>query len=286
MTTRLVVTGAPDALWLAARAALRRKGSQSLVLPDVSLEQHGLRVDVDRLAAYSAVCGFRLGSGLPVTYPFVLAFPMHVALMARDDFPFPILGTVHLVNRTTWIRPVLVDEPLSLHVRAEGLRAHRKGQVLDLVTDLHVDGARVWHSTSTYLVRGGGDPNAPAIDPPPVAALEPGPVRWRIDADTGRRYAAVSGDRNPIHLSALSARPFGFRQAIAHGMWSYARVMAHTAARMPSAGTSTVWFRAPISLPATVQLATNRSGGQVALLGTDGKTVHLVTSTDPLDDGH
>ncbi|MBK8757303.1 MAG: hypothetical protein IPM08_09310 [Actinomycetales bacterium] len=286
MTTRLVVTGTPDPLWLAARAALRRKGAQTPEVPDVSLEQHGLRVDVDRLAAYSALCGFRLGSGLPVTYPLVLAFPLHVALMARDDFPFPILGAVHLVNRITWVRPVLVDEPLSLHVRAEGRRAHRKGQVLDLVTDLHVDGARVWHSTSTYLLRGTGDPNAPSIEPPPVADLSLGPVRWRVDADTGRRYAAVSGDRNPIHLSALSARPFGFRHAIAHGMWSYARVMAHTAARMPFAGTSTVWFRAPIPLPSTVRLATDGSGRQVALRGMDDRTVHLVTATNSFDEGH
>lgn len=282
MTTRLVVTGSPDALWLAARAALRRKGSRATVLPDVSLEQHGLRVDVDRLAAYATVCGFRLGAALPVTYPFVLAFPLHVALMTREDFPFPVLGTVHLVNRTAWTRPVLVEEPLSLRVRAENLRAHCKGQVLDLITDLHVDGARVWHSTSTYLVRGQGDPSAAPLEPPPIADLTPGPVRWQIAADTGRRYAAVSGDRNPIHLSALTARPFGFQHAIAHGMWSYARVMAHTAAGMPSAGTSTVWFRAPIPLPSTVSLATADHGRQVALLGPDGSTVHLVTQTQAM----
>jgi acyl dehydratase len=154
--------------------------------------------------------------------------------------------------------------------------------VLDLITDLHVDGARVWHSTSTYLVRGQGDPSAAPLEPPPIADLTPGPVRWQIAADTGRRYAAVSGDRNPIHLSALTARPFGFQHAIAHGMWSYARVMAHTAAGMPSAGTSTVWFRAPIPLPSTVSLATADHGRQVALLGPDGSTVHLVTQTQAM----
>lgn len=33
---------------------------------------------------------------------------------------------------------------------------------------------------------------------------------WRVSADVGRRYATVSGDVNPIHLSALAARALGF----------------------------------------------------------------------------
>ena len=41
---------------------------------------------------------------------------------------------------------------------------------------------------------------APELEPPPVDA------QWRLPGDLGRRYAAVSGDRNPIHMHALPPR--------------------------------------------------------------------------------
>ena len=46
------------------------------------------------------------------------------------------------------------------------------------------------------------------------------------NTDTGRRYAAISGDYNPIHLSTISAKMFGFKTAIAHGMWTLACVIS------------------------------------------------------------
>lgn len=41
---------------------------------------------------------------------------------------------------------------------------------------------------------------------------------WQLGVDTGRAYASVSGDFNPIHLSVLSAKALGMRRSIAHGM--------------------------------------------------------------------
>ena len=51
-------------------------------------------------------------------------------------------------------------------------------------------------------------------------------TRWKAPADIGRQYAKVSGDYNPIHLSAVSAKLFGFPTAIAHGLWNKARTLA------------------------------------------------------------
>lgn len=75
---------------------------------------------------------------------------------------------------------------------------------------------------------------------------------WQLDAGVGRRYAAVSGDRNPIHTSALGARAFGFPRAIAHGMYTAARALADVGA---ARGESYVWqveFAKPVLLPSTV----------------------------------
>ena len=79
----------------------------------------------------------------------------------------------------------------------------------------------------------------------------------RVPDDIGRRYAAVSGDVNPIHLNPLAAKAFGFPRAIAHGMWTHARSLAALEGRLP-AGPLTVraQFAKPVLLPSTVALHT------------------------------
>ena len=238
-------------------------------LPDRQLVVRGVRIDRDHFAAYDRVCGFRFTDRLPPTYVHVLAFPLSVALMADRRFPFALPGLVHVANRIEVRRPVDASEALDLAVRTVDLRPHRKGRQFDVVADATVDGEVVWRGTSTYLRRGsGGDPAArdgaatplgedTATPPAPEAGAEQ--ARWRVAADTGRRYGAVSGDRNPIHLSPLTARAFGFRRPIAHGMWTAARCAAALEDRLPDAGVHTVAFGKPLPLPRTVVFAARRA---------------------------
>ena len=69
----------------------------------------------------------------------------------------------------------------------------------------------------------------------PSATWSGSAATWRIPDDAGRRYAKVSGDVNPIHLSGLTAKAFGFKRAIAHGMWVKARVLGALSGRLPDA---------------------------------------------------
>src|SRR4030095_7530305 len=103
------------------------------------------------LAAYGRVCGFRLTDTLPATYPHVLAFPLAVRLMSAADFPFPVVGLVHIANRITLHRPIDARTPLDLSVHAADLRPHDRGQQFDVVTTATADGAEVWRGTATYL---------------------------------------------------------------------------------------------------------------------------------------
>jgi hypothetical protein len=244
---------APNLAVLFARAALRRpSGTPSL--PEVGYARSGIRVDRGHLAAYDRVCGFRLTDELPVTYPHLLVFGPQLALMTSDGFPFPLVGLVHLGNRITQERPLRADEPLVARVRATNLRPHERGTQFDVVSEVHADGVPVWHEVSTYLRRGGsggGNRSEPPAKPTAV---------WRVPGDIGRRYARVSGDHNPIHLHRLTARMFGFRRAIAHGMWSMARCLAYYEGRLPDSYTVDVRFKAPILLPATVALTAADDG--------------------------
>ena len=161
----------------------------------------------DHVDAYARVCGFPTKDNVPLTYPHLLAFPLHLRVMTEPAFPFPAMGAVHLANTITTHRPVAVGETVAVTVRAEDLLPHPKGQTVDLVTEVTSDGDLVWEGRSTYLHRGRGDADAPAG---PAFDDVPGPgASWRLPGDLGRRYAAVSGDRNPIHLYPVTAKAFG-----------------------------------------------------------------------------
>ena len=213
-------------------------------------------VDRAHLAAYQRVCGFRLSDALPTTYPHVLAFPLSMALMNRPDFPFPLIGLVHVANRITTLRPLDAGTRLTLRVHAEDLRPHERGQQLDIVATGAIGDEVVWTGRSVYLRRSAGPGGAPRErpTPPPAKSL------WRVPRQVGIAYAKASGDQNPIHTSRLLARVFGFPKPIAHGMWTKARCLAALDGRLPEQYTVDVEFKLPILLPATVGFAATQDG--------------------------
>jgi hypothetical protein len=216
-------------------------------LPDTELVRTGIVVDPAHLAAYNTVCGFRLSDELPATYPHMLAFPLQMALMTEQGFPFPLLGMVHVANRITQHRALRLGEPLTIRVRAENLRPHEKGRQFDVISEAQAGDETVWTDVSTYLRRdssgSGSSARREQLAPPTPDAI------WRVPGDIGRRYAEVSGDRNPIHLHPLTARLFGFPKAIAHGMWTKAHALSAFEGRLPEAFTVDVRFKQPVLLP-------------------------------------
>ncbi|BAL90849.1 hypothetical protein AMIS_56290 [Actinoplanes missouriensis 431] len=271
-----------------ARAALgmlpgARRGS---ALPEIEMVHRGVVVDRGHLAAYDRVCGFRLSDTLPATYPHVLAFPLAMRLMTMPEFPLPLIGLVHVANRITVSRPLSADSRLDLSVRAADLRDHPRGRRFDLVTTAAVDGAEVWREVSTYLrvtkPAAAREHAGAATATTPGAATTPGGARtggalWRVPARVGGDYAAVSGDRNPIHTSRLGARLFGFPRPIAHGMWTAAHALAGLEGRLPPAYTVDVAFKQPVLLPAKPAFTATRTatGWEFAL---SSKRPHLTGS--------
>ena len=223
------------------RAALPGRGD---AMPANTLTR-AATIEADHLGRYAHVCGFPLSNRVPATFPHVLAHPLFLELLASS--PFSAVGVVHVGNRIVQHRPLELGEELELRVSAGPFAAHRRGRTFDFVSQAYVDGELVWEGFSTMLKRGGGDDTLPREEPapePPVTA------HWRVADDTGRRYAAVSGDHNPIHLHGLAAKAFGFPRAIAHGMWTKARCLA--ALRVPDAFEIDVKFRKPVLLPSSV----------------------------------
>jgi acyl dehydratase len=283
--TVTVLDEAPNLAKLYARAAVTARGRGG-DLPEGRLARKGVAVDPAHLAAYTRVCGLPLNDVLPATYPHLLTFPLQMALMSDRSFPLALPGLVHVRNRIEVRRPIGSDALLDMEVWAENFARHRSGAVVDLRATASVGGEEVWRSTSTYLSRGAKAPEgAPEADiDVAVGDLERVAATWRIPDDAGRRYAKVSGDVNPIHLSGLTAKAFGFKRAIAHGMWVKARVLGALSGRLPDDLSIDVSFRKPLFLPSTVTLSTAQAGGgwDVAVRNAASGTEHVVGTIRPL----
>ncbi|MGH8493650.1 MAG: MaoC/PaaZ C-terminal domain-containing protein [Moraxellaceae bacterium] len=229
-------------------------GRSGKELPALTLVMRDVKIDRKHLAAYNRVCGFPQRETLPVTYPFVLAFPLHLEIITDPGFPYAAMGLVHIQNSITQHRPINASEVLSMKVHVANLRPHEKGVQFDIVTELTSGSEVVWESASTMLRRGAG---GSAGESKPAAAKTAAAktisnVQWVVPGDIGRRYGAISGDRNPIHMYAFTAKLFGFPRAIAHGMWSKARCLAALDGRLPDRYTVDVQFKLPVLLPAKV----------------------------------
>jgi acyl dehydratase len=239
-------------------------------MPDLELRADAVHAGLPQVGDYARVCGFRLRDELPPTYPHVLAFPLQMRLMTDGSFPFSPVGLVHIGNRIELRRPLRVGEELEIRVRPGRVEDHPKGRSFGIATDVRVDGELAWREESTMLSRGGGGSareDAATKDPADFRFV----AEWRLPGDLGRRYAAVSGDRNPIHMHSLTAKLFGFPRAIAHGMWTKARCLAALEPSLPDAYEVSVEFRKPILLPGRVTF--ERAGEQFRVR--EGARFHL-----------
>ncbi|WP_324649349.1 MaoC/PaaZ C-terminal domain-containing protein [Georgenia sp. H159] len=276
------------ALAATARTTMSRGAARDR-LPEVAYVADGLRADAATLSAYQELLGEPGTDELPAGYVHVLVFPLAMALMVRPDFPLPVLGMVHIANRVEQHRPVLLGEELTARAQAGDARAHRKGTLVDLTVTVGAGGQTVWEGTSTYLARGTRLPSAITDSAP--ASLEEraedgaGDVvaLWSLGADTGKRYAEVSGDRNPIHVSRVGAKVFGFPRPIAHGMYTASRALAQVARFRGDAFTWDVEFAKPVLLPGRVALSVDTAGEGVRYTGRHPRSgkLHFSGSVTP-----
>src|ERR1700757_70138 len=224
-------------------------------LPDRTLKVEDLEIDRSNVAQYAAVTGLRYGDHVPVTYPFALTFPVVMSLVTGFDFPFAAMGSVHTENHITQYRPIAVTDTVDVSVHADNLREHRRGLLVDLITDVNVGNEPAWHQVTTFLHQQRTSlSDEPKPPPKKQPKLPPPSTVLRITPAQIRRYAVVGGDHNPIHTNPIAARLFGFPTVIAHGMFSAAAVLDNIEARFPDAVTYSVRFGKPVVLPATTGL--------------------------------
>lgn len=239
------------------KAAIARKSKQQApqFLP-IEIIAKSIRADRHRLAKFQDVCGFEKTEQLPLPYPHIVAFALHLQLMLTPEFPLTPMGAVHIRNRIRQARPLTLNDSMDFTVRLGSSRQVAKGYEVDIITQVHVQGQLIWDDLSTMLLRHGtSTTTSKSKNLPPVSPAFDSSISWPLAANKGRQYAAASGDYNPIHLYPLTAKLMGFKRQIMHGMWSKSRSVAHLMpAHYQGPAEVDVWFKLPIFLPSIVSL--------------------------------
>lgn len=244
-------------------------------LPEVQYLVDDFQVDVNHLRKYLNICEFPDNGTVPAIYFAVLAQSLQMQMMSQEAFPFDILGLVHIANRIEQSRPIHQHEHVSLSCQFGELQPHDKGVQFAFIIAVKVDDEIVITAETTYLSRQKtAESKNKEKSHDDVPNYQPIAI-WTLAEDLGRRYALISGDFNLIHLHEKTAKLFGFKRAIAHGMWSNARALANLT--LPPAYQLDVQFKLPIFLPAKVELLSEQNGQQtqVLLRQHDGNKPHM-----------
>lgn len=217
---------------------------------------------------------------VPPALLHALCFPSMLDLLTDSKLGIQPLGVVVTDVRWTLVRPVHPREPLELTARVSQVSRDEAGTGLTVECTLRRDGRICYREETRYRDKGrSGAARLVAADtePEPDAGWLPAVPNHRetfgVNAagrleigqavalttlravpSTARGWAEFSGDSNPIHLSAVAARLFGYKKVVLHGAaidaWT-----AHTAGitgEHPCAGA--VSFRAPALLPSELEL--------------------------------
>ena len=265
-----------NAIAMTKALLLPRAGFNTAVgLPELEASWRGATVDAQALAGYCNTLGIAPSPYLPIAYPHVMAGTLCMNMLAHQRFPIRLLGALHVKNRIIQQRPISTSERLDIHMTLGGFRLIEKGMEFDFFTevtaaseggDKTAKGPQLWRETSTYFVRGkfGIDDTTTSEKSFELESLEEAePLQqWQIPKDRGRAYASISGDYNPIHMSRLAAKVFGFKRDIAHGFGVMAQAIDRAnalpdPATLLSTGQAVqldVIFKGPIFLESEVSL--------------------------------
>ncbi len=245
-----------------AVAPWKRSANATTVLPESQSAVTGWRPDREKLAEYRSLVGS--GAELPIAFPQLPIMALHIDLLSQWSFPVKALGLVHQGTVIDVLGELSVAGPWDVRAEVSQGRHVRSGLEFEVSGEVSVDGRLCWRSRSMYLSRSRSASGAEESGVPQIDSSGPweAEVAIPVAEGTGRAFGRVSGDVNPIHMHAVSARAFGFPKAIAHGWWTTGRTAAELGVDEAVSGRRLeIAFRRPVVLPSTPILC-SRAGAR------------------------
>ena len=250
-------------------------------VPGIAVVQRRIAIDEEHLNRYQRITNNPISTSLPPLYLQVYSLPVQLFLLTHEQCGVKVMGLVHLSNEVSQFRRVAAHENIELINHFEPVGTHKRGWLIRIVTCAYVDGELVSKAQATSLAAARHTQTANWQNMQREDQLEEREV-WQLNAALGRNYAKISGDYNPIHLYPVTARMFGFKRQIAHGMWSKARALSALTSELDTFHCR-VDFKRPVFLPSQVKLMASQ--GEQALgfaLHSTKDTPHLVGSISPM----
>ncbi|MFH0976806.1 MAG: MaoC/PaaZ C-terminal domain-containing protein [Spirochaetota bacterium] len=199
-----------------------------LELPKMKVSMNNLTIDPDHLRRYTDACGLKEKKTIPVLFPHVIASPFYMAMMSHRAFPFFVIGTLHLRNHIIQYRPIGSNEMFDIIVELRQKRVVKQGVEFDFTIELNSKGEVLWKSVSTMMKRGnfGTDITDSTLSDSMDAIPDTATYReLHVPKNMGKKFARITSDYNPIHLSRIAALVFGFKRDIIHAMWASAQAI-------------------------------------------------------------
>lgn len=164
----------------------------------------------------------------PIAPPMFHVRPMIAQMLkcARDpELEIDMLRLVHGEHRMQFHAPLRPGDVLSIGATLDAVVEKPAGTIFTFGMFLDRAGERVVEGSTAYFIRAKNPPprdkkkkKAPA-EPPPAPSFE---ISQQVATDQALRYAAASGDDNPIHTDEAVAKKAGLPRCILHGLCTLA----------------------------------------------------------------
>jgi acyl dehydratase len=229
-----------------------------IALPATSIWVNNVKIDAHHVTTFNQIVDWQQQGILHPGYLHTLAFPLQLKLMLHQSFPFSIIGLVHIHNKIEQSTALRIDDKVDICCKFGEMVKRDVGVFITINTEFYVGNICVLSAQHQYLKRESTQrkPSSTAI----ADNKGSNPIQnqiWSLPNALGRQYARCSGDYNPIHLHPLSAKLFGFKRHIIHGMWLKSRVISALSNGQEAIFTSSfsceVEFKKPLYLPNIVR---------------------------------
>jgi len=273
------------------RAILSDQGriAESFAPGPMRVRQAALRLDPSRIDAYRRICEYEAqAQGVPLTYPELHFTPLMAAAVISPRFPLSPLGLIHIGQSVEQHEALRPGDVVDASTELSALRETDRGYEVDFSMTLERQGTKVWSGLATMLSRSpqtrssGGKRRRPKPSTG-TQNFNTDALQLTVPGNTGLTYARVSGDWNPHHLWWFTARPLGYRRPIAHGMWTFARVLAAALRGVPDEAPlqASALFKRPLLMPARITLHAPHlkpaaRSVEIAVRDTDSGMPHLL----------
>jgi len=199
-------------------------------------------INKESYKSYLKVCGFPTDrEEVPAPYHIGISLPVVSAILTHPCWPIKPLATmIHVKQTISMLRPIKSNEIFFKRFIFGQVRNTERGTEMDGIVQLFTDSnyeekSIVMQGVASLLIlkkRGAAQQTQPQSQE--TNQKETKKYEIKLEEALGRKYAAATGDYNPWHLNSITAKIFGFKRAICHGMWSLSKVLSLIQDDIPS----------------------------------------------------